>query len=620
MSASRNGVTGACCTARFWLSAFCAALSPTSIGYQDLAALLARERAAPSHWHLIISPVQAATFSYSRPIGSAIPEPLGFQTVNFDPRSLDAYSWKIDEPLHVLRPGHQIEYPSVDRRHKANRLPSRVMPAAPVKKPTPELPVPAAAAGAQAEQTPRASRVAPGLAAPSLAEPIAAASNPAAPNPGAQSHDAAGNARPAAPIAAASSLATPSLAEPIAAASNPAAPNPAAPNPAAQSRDAADNAPPAAPATDAAAVSQTDAHQENVALAPAASAAKPAAPAVEAAAPVVPTPPAIVAPPQAEPVPLQTKMATASDEDDVALVDKPPEIPPPGETENGPPSLGSMSFLDADTADRSIAIYFGGGVMGSPSRLQSWAPGAEPILVPPSAELAEQSVDTNIKLSALEDTGNDTGSGESIAGKDDGSRLQTPAQRLGLEGNERAKAEKCLADAVYFEARGEVRKGQEAVAQVVMNRVFSGYYPHDVCGVVYQNAHRHLACQFTFACEGKDLNRIDEPDMWEQAKSIAKDTLDGKIWLAEVGHATHYHAYWVHPSWVHEMTRLFKLGVHTFYRPRNWGDGEGEPVWGKIAPAAPSTSNNDAPPGKPEAAKPDAKAPQATASPAGTRT
>ncbi len=111
-----------------------------------------------------------------------------------------------------------------------------------------------------------------------------------------------------------------------------------------------------------------------------------------------------------------------------------------------------------------------------------------------------------------------------------------------------------------------------------MNRVFSGYYPHDVCGVVYQNADRHLACQFTFACEGKDLNQIDEPDMWEQAKRIAKDTLDGKIWLADIGHATHYHAYWVHPSWVHEMVRLYKLGVHTFYRPRNWGDGDDD--WG----------------------------------------
>ena len=49
---------------------------------------------------------------------------------------------------------------------------------------------------------------------------------------------------------------------------------------------------------------------------------------------------------------------------------------------------------------------------------------------------------------------------------------------------------------------------------------------------------------------------------------IAKDTLDGKVWLPEVGHATHYHAYWVHPSWVHEMKKMYKYGVHTFYRPR----------------------------------------------------
>src|ERR1700757_628358 len=108
MSASRSGVTGVYCFARFWLSALCGALMPTSIGYQDIAALIARERAAPSHWHLIISPVQAATFSYARPIGSAIPQPLGFQTVSFDPHSLDAFSWKIDEPIQA-RPARQIE-------------------------------------------------------------------------------------------------------------------------------------------------------------------------------------------------------------------------------------------------------------------------------------------------------------------------------------------------------------------------------------------------------------------------------------------------------------------------------------------------------------------------------
>jgi hypothetical protein len=260
-------------------------------------------------------------------------------------------------------------------------------------------------------------------------------------------------------------------------------------------------------------------------------------------------------------------------DDDMALADKPPEIPAPGESDTNdmPSTLDQMSFLDGDASGNDAEIYFGGGSLGAPAGLQSWAPGAEPILVAPMG-------DVGVQLSALE--GADTGVDEAVTGKDN-SRVLSPAQLLGLDGRPRARAEKCLADAVYFEARGEVRKGQEAVAQVVMNRVFSGVYPNDVCGVVYQNAGRHLACQFTFACEGKDLDRKDEPDMWEQAKQIAKDELDGKIWLAEVGHATHYHAYWVHPSWVHEMARLYQLGVHTFYRPRNWGKGDDEPVWGQ---------------------------------------
>jgi spore germination cell wall hydrolase CwlJ-like protein len=122
-------------------------------------------------------------------------------------------------------------------------------------------------------------------------------------------------------------------------------------------------------------------------------------------------------------------------------------------------------------------------------------------------------------------------------------------------------------------------RGQIAVAQVVLNRVFSGYYPNNVCGAVYQNASRHLACQFTFACDGIP-DRITEPAAWERAKAIARDTLDGKFWLKDVGKATHYHAYWVHPWWVHEMRRLDRIGVHTFYRPRNWGDGANAPVWG----------------------------------------
>ncbi len=63
-----------------------------------------------------------------------------------------------------------------------------------------------------------------------------------------------------------------------------------------------------------------------------------------------------------------------------------------------------------------------------------------------------------------------------------------------------------------------------------------------------------------------------EPDMSERARKIAKAMLDGLTWLPEVGKSTHYHAYWVRPSWVSEMKRMYKFGVHTFYRPKAWGD------------------------------------------------
>jgi hypothetical protein len=31
------------------------------------------------------------------------------------------------------------------------------------------------------------------------------------------------------------------------------------------------------------------------------------------------------------------------------------------------------------------------------------------------------------------------------------------------------------------------------------------------------------------------------------------------------------------------MTKMHRLGVHTFYRPRAWGDGVEAPEWGNAA-------------------------------------
>jgi spore germination cell wall hydrolase CwlJ-like protein len=243
--------------------------------------------------------------------------------------------------------------------------------------------------------------------------------------------------------------------------------------------------------------------------------------------------------------------------------------------DDGPVSYDALNV-------KTASLYFGtsslGGAAGS---MESWQPGQAPLIVLP---------DPDLKPPAADEPAKTDDSGQSVAPKGevnaDNQRALTPAERLGLtEAKPRAKSEKCLAEAVYFEARGEAVRGQIAVAQVVLNRAFSGYYPTTVCGVVYQNKYRHFACQFTFACDNTP-DVIREPDMWDRAKKIAKAMLDGQIWLPEVGKSTHYHAYWVRPSWVSEMKRMYKFGVHTFYRPKAWGDGSDAPSWGTPAQTA----------------------------------
>jgi spore germination cell wall hydrolase CwlJ-like protein len=236
---------------------------------------------------------------------------------------------------------------------------------------------------------------------------------------------------------------------------------------------------------------------------------------------------------------------------------------------------------------KTASLFFGSSSLGAAAeRIERWQPGEEPLIVLPDPDMKAMAT----LPSSGEDPSTATETAQSIAAKgevnSDNQRAKTPAQRLGLfDDKARAKSEKCLAEAVYFEARGEAVRGQIAVAQVVMNRTFSGFYPNTVCGVVYQNKHRHYACQFTFACDNV-ADTVREPDMWDRAKKIAKAMLDGQLWLPEVAKSTHYHAYWVHPSWVSEMRKTYRFGVHTFYRPRAWGDGSDAPSWGTPAQTA----------------------------------
>jgi spore germination cell wall hydrolase CwlJ-like protein len=255
------------------------------------------------------------------------------------------------------------------------------------------------------------------------------------------------------------------------------------------------------------------------------------------------------------------------------------------------PDAASIPLEPAPSHDgfsvKTASLFFGSSSIGAPESMERWRPGEEPMIV----MLPDPDMKVMASLPTIADEpAKAAESGESIAAKGevntDNQRAKTPAERLGLfDEKSRAKSEKCLAEAIYFEARGEAVRGQIAVAQVVMNRTFSGFYPNTVCGVVYQNKHRHMACQFTFACDNNP-DVVTEPDMWDRAKKIAKAMLDGQLWLPEVAKSTHYHAYWVHPSWVNEMKKMYKFGVHTFYRPRAWGDGSEAPSWGTPAETA----------------------------------
>ena len=133
-----------------------------------------------------------------------------------------------------------------------------------------------------------------------------------------------------------------------------------------------------------------------------------------------------------------------------------------------------------------------------------------------------------------------------------------------------APEQTCLANAVYFEARGESSRGQAAVAQVVLNRVRNPAYPNTICGVVYQNDDWKNRCQFSFACDGIP-DRVLSPGHYRRAQDIAMAVTAGKIFIPEVGSSTHYYAQYVSPSWARAMKRMTQIGLHIFYRTYGGG-------------------------------------------------
>lgn len=129
------------------------------------------------------------------------------------------------------------------------------------------------------------------------------------------------------------------------------------------------------------------------------------------------------------------------------------------------------------------------------------------------------------------------------------------------------KEEKCLTEAIYYEAGNQSEIGKEAVALVVMNRVGQKHRPKTICGVIAQ-AHvieDRKICQFSFWCENKyKPNKA----AWAESQRIAHRVLTN-YWkrdiLSQYQSAVYYHADYVRPKWRKSKVFLGKIDKHLFY-------------------------------------------------------
>ena len=117
----------------------------------------------------------------------------------------------------------------------------------------------------------------------------------------------------------------------------------------------------------------------------------------------------------------------------------------------------------------------------------------------------------------------------------------------------------CLAQAIYFEARGEPLDGQLAVGAVIVNRTNSKHYPGDYCSVVTQPG------QFSFVRRGRSPSPDDNSLAWSRAQAVAQ-IAHQDLWDSQAGDALFFHARYVRPGWARQKVAVATIDSHIFYR------------------------------------------------------
>jgi spore germination cell wall hydrolase CwlJ-like protein len=134
----------------------------------------------------------------------------------------------------------------------------------------------------------------------------------------------------------------------------------------------------------------------------------------------------------------------------------------------------------------------------------------------------------------------------------------------------------CLTEALYYEARGEGQRGQEAVAEVILQRTRSVGHAKSICGVV------HEPHQFSYRYDGS-LKHKPEPEAWKATNELAARILKGDIVTSMTRKATFYHTVDVLPDWANTMVQTVRIGNHIFYHPKPQRSASAEPAKNRSA-------------------------------------
>ena len=145
-------------------------------------------------------------------------------------------------------------------------------------------------------------------------------------------------------------------------------------------------------------------------------------------------------------------------------------------------------------------------------------------------------------------------------------RTENEAPRQGfISAADRTQQLACLTRNIYYEAATEPFEGKVAVAQVTLNRVASGKFAPDICGVVYQKniIAEKVICQFSWMCDGSTKTKPIYPAQWRESEEVAKKVLLEGFRLPSVKNALYFHADYIQPQW--GKPQVAKFGRHIFY-------------------------------------------------------